>query len=71
MTDRWATLPGWKTSHRVVNYGSLGAILLWVTECGRVYRTPDHEVDDEPIPAPDDMPCCKSCVALHTEGASS
>lgn len=74
MTDRWNTLPGWGTAHSLVQYGSLGAIRLWITVCGRDYCTPDHEVDDEPIPAPDDMPRCNRCehgIALHTEGASS
>lgn len=65
----WHTLPGWTTAHRLEQYGSLGAIRLWVTLCDREYRTPDQEVDDEPLAAPDDMRRCKHCVRTSEERA--
>lgn len=55
------TLPGWTRAHLLEEYGSLGAIRLWDTACGREYRLPDHEVDDEPIEAPKEMPMCADC----------
>jgi hypothetical protein len=66
----WHTLPDWKTAHSLEQYGSLGATRLWVTVCGREYCTPDHEVDDEPLPAPDEMPRCKLCVRAYEERAN-
>jgi hypothetical protein len=69
----WHTLPGWTTAHRLEQYGSLGAIRLWITTCGREYRTPDPELDDTPVPAPADMRRCQPCLRVeeqHTEGVN-
>lgn len=65
--NSWFTLPKWTRAHEIEQYGSMGYIRLWITACGREYRTPDPEFDDAPIAAPSDMPRCASCVRLHYE----
>ena len=62
----WFTLPGWTRAHALVQYGSMGAIPLYLTECEREYSAADPEVD-EPTVAPADMPRCKSCQRHRAE----
>lgn len=65
LTNGWFTLPGWTRAHGIIQYGSMGAMSLYATECEREYQLPDPEVD-EPIAAPPDMPHCKLCVAYRS-----
>lgn len=53
--------PGWTRAHYLVEYGSLGAIQLYITACERGYPMDDPEVD-EPTPAPKGMPLCSACA---------
>lgn len=60
-TRKRYTMPRWKRAHYIYEYGLLGAIVLWATECQRSFDLPDPEADD-PVEAPAEMPMCETCV---------